>query len=158
MADDKPSRARTHMVTVRFSNAEFQNLKGKTEALNCTASDLVRMLACLPVKTVDKPFSEADYITFDDKAYGELIRQIRHWGYHLDHALHALNIVASKGFMTQEDTYELVSKAVSYIADVEKVQQTLFNEIKQLARADRVMLKKRPTRTVAPSDDGEGDE
>ena len=146
--------ARTKYLRVRLTPQEYADLKARADAAGARLSAYVRALIHIEIRTVDAPGEDADYVLLDDKTARGLERQIRHWGYHLDHALHALNLIASKGFMNQKDTYETMTKAISYIAEVEEAQGALQRDIKELVRKRSIRLETRDERAAA--DEGAG--
>lgn len=111
---------RDRVITVRLSSREFEKVRQDASLLGCSTSELVRALVSLPVSETlpPDPGKALRVVVFDRRTFLNLHRQLRSWGYHYNQAVHALNIVKSKRFMSQEDAYDLVSKAVRSLEEL----------------------------------------
>ena len=73
-----------------MSESELARARALAESCNMTLSDLVRVLLQLPSDTV----TERRLVTLDMLTASKMFREMRHWGYQRNQAVHALNRIA----------------------------------------------------------------
>ncbi len=134
--------ARTYILPVRLTPEEKEKLKRDADAVGMNISSYVRLLLTLPVQIAQQPFEEnkSAILVLDIKTLGKIQMELRRWGYHLDYALKALNTVAAKHFLSQQDTYDLVSEATQHIKDVSDLKEELKEKIHYLLKCDSVKV------------------
>lgn len=127
-------RGYSRVVTFRLTEKELNILAQNASLLGVSSSGYLRALIALPIEVIDvaegvlgkgqidglassRRFASS-VLVFDKATFRQLLMQLRQWGYHLDHALHALNTIAAKEFMRPEDTERIVLAAVESIARV----------------------------------------
>lgn len=134
--------ARTYTLQVRLTPQEKEKLKSEADALGMRVSSYVRMLLSISVQIAPKSFEESEsaILVLDTKTLGDMQMQLRRWGYHLDNALKALNTVAAKHFLSQQDTYDLVTEATEYIKDVSDLKESLATQINFLIDRESVRV------------------
>lgn len=91
----RPSQDRTKPVTVRFTPAEFHQLKKQAEESGKTASDLIRMTAaCITIKTRTPALDK------------DALKELTHWGNNLNQLAYHCNAGSLRG----ENAEEILSK------------------------------------------------
>ena len=75
---------------VRMSEAELARARALAESCGMTLSDLVRVLLQLPSDTA----TGRNLVTLDMLTANKMFREMRHWGYQRNQAVHALNRIA----------------------------------------------------------------
>ena len=75
---------------VRMSETELARARALAESCDMTLSDLVRVLLQLPSEAV----TDRRLITLDRLTANKMFREMRHWGYQRNQAVHALNRIA----------------------------------------------------------------
>lgn len=96
-----------HRIYVRASESDIERAKRLAAATGLSVSELVRVLLQMPAETTDKDFPRA--VVVDLKAANLLYREMRHWGYQRNQAVHALNRIAyymERGSMDASDLYD----------------------------------------------------
>lgn len=113
---------------VRMSESELARARALAEACNTTLSDLVRVLLQLPSETVTK----RQLITLDMLTANKMFREMRHWGYQRNQAVHALNRIAyylDRNGLSHQDVLEGLGDANRRLHAIEKqigsLEQTL---------------------------------
>ena len=138
------------MLSVRLTAEEMLRVQQNASTLGVTPSDYIRSLIALPVAACDESPDTTDtrsenpftLVLYDKKTYPQLVKQLRAWGHHYNQAVHALNIIASKKFMTQENTIELITKATGAIDGVDLLRSDLMTLIDSLAIAPHVLTER----------------
>lgn len=129
---------KTHTITCRLDESDFQKLKSEAAAMELNMSDYIRMLTRLPIEV--KISDDADsVIIIDPRAVVHLSYQLRKQGYLLNQATHALNTVALKvehGKQLDAEMAKLVKKAVKGIKEI----RTGISEVK--ADSEELMQKR----------------
>lgn len=154
--------ARGRYLQIRLSDDEYKRLQNNANKVGVSKSELVRQFATKDY-TVNSnlfEFCDAQTIAIDRDSVEALRKQIRAWGYHYDQAIHALNIIAAKGFMRQEETYETITKAISLLGDINDAKEALFestNRIEVLALKANISFPTVDKREVVQHDDAQND-
>lgn len=115
---------KTHTITCRLNEVDFQKLKSEAEAMNVNTSDYIRLLTRLPIqiKLDDDPDS---YIIIDPKAVSILDYLIRKNGLLLNQAIHSLNTIAFKVSHGKRIGAEMAEQIKKAIKDIEAVDAKL---------------------------------
>lgn len=108
---------KTHTITCRLDEPDFQKLKSEATAMELNTSDYIRLLTRLPIecKIGDDPDS---FVIIDPRAQGIMDYQIRKQGILLNQATHALNTIALKikhGAKLDAEMLSLMKKATKSI-------------------------------------------
>lgn len=108
---------KTHMITCRLDEPDFQKLKSEAAAMELNTSDYIRLLTRLPIecKIGEDPDS---FVIIDPRAQGIMDYQIRKQGILLNQAAHALNTIALKirhGAELETEMLSLMKKATKSI-------------------------------------------
>ena len=113
---------------VRMSEAELARARALAKSCNTTLSDLVRVLLQLPSETVTK----RQLITLDMLTANKMFREMRHWGYQRNQAVHALNRIAyylERNGLSHQDVLEGLDDANRRLhaigQQIEPLEQTL---------------------------------
>lgn len=147
------SSVRDCWLHARVTQAELAGFKERADLLDTTCASLARSLITLPIEVqaeacAPQAASEGrrTVLVYDRATYPQLIRQIRHWGYHYDHCLHALNLVASKRFLSPEETSAYLDKAIAYLEEIDRAREGLLASVEGLYERDRAYLAARGRR------------
>lgn len=119
---------KTHTITCRLEEADFQKLKEEADAMELNTSDYIRMLTRLPIEYKDG-YDSNSVIIIDPRAVVDLAYQLRKQGYLLNQATHALNTVALKvehGSSINADMMKLIKKAAVNVEEI----RTSIGELK----------------------------
>jgi hypothetical protein len=138
---------RDKCMVVRTTTKEYAAIRATAKALDTTVSSLVRALATLPVSTqaealnaVTNGYRVRTMVVFDRTTYPRLIRQLRAWGNQYNQATRALNTVAAKNFMSQEDTIETIGQATAILEKMEAERRTFTDMVNSLRIASAARL------------------
>ena len=138
---------RDRLYAVRLSEDELELLHENAHVLGCSTSDYVRSLMAIPVSVLSGSFESENgfennpdsvscfvLVVYDKQSFFSLYRQLRAWGYHYNQAVHALNVIKQKRFLSQEDAYELFTKANSYLENLQSMRHEFESRIEYLER------------------------
>ena len=132
--------SRHHRLSVRLSDQEMLVLQRNAAEVGESPSAFIRCLLAIPVSVIDNQAIDAGVnenairiVLFDKYTYTRLEKQLKAWGYHYNQAVHALNIIASKKFMTEEDTVNIISKAMGFLEDIDVYRKEIDETIEGLA-------------------------
>lgn len=129
---------RDRWVHVRLSEEEASLLSARSIGLGVSKADLIRFFISIPVDYADRIGHASDLvIAVDRKAVGDLVRQLRAWGYHYDHCLHALNTIASRRFMPPDEAEAWMAKAVGELESIDAARGSLERAAWAIAEAPR---------------------
>ena len=108
---------KTHTITCRLDEPDFQKLKSEAAAMELNTSDYIRLLTRLPIecKIGEGPDS---FVIIDPRAQGIMDYRIRKQGILLNQATHALNTIALKirhGAKLDAEMLSLIKKAMKSI-------------------------------------------
>lgn len=84
---------KTHMVTCRLDDRDFEALHENATALDVAPSTYVRYLVRIPVSASADP-NGASVLVVDAKTLGALRYELVRWGRHYNQGVHALNAIA----------------------------------------------------------------
>lgn len=115
---------KTHTITCRLDEPDFQKLKSEAEAMDINTSDYIRLLTRLPVeiKLEDDPDS---YIIIDPKAISILDYLIRKNGILLNQVIHSLNTIAFRVNHGKQIDTEMTKQVRKAIKDIEAIDAKL---------------------------------
>lgn len=133
---------KTHTITCRLDEVDFQKLKSEAAAMELNTSNYIRLLTRLPIecKIGEDPDS---YVIIDPRAQGILDYQIRKQGLLLNQATHALNTIALKirhGAELDTEMLNLMKKATASIEEVHKRLADLQLDSAEIAKSRKLYL------------------
>ena len=106
---------KTHTITCRLDEADFQKLTKEADAMGVNTSDYIRLLTRLPLEC--KKIESADaFVVIDPLPLALLSITIKRQGYLLNQAVRALNTIAQRvrhGNAIDEEMCRLMRKANS---------------------------------------------
>ncbi len=108
---------KTHTITCRLDEPDFQKLKSEAAAMGLNTSDYIRLLTRLPIECKIGEDPDA-FVIIDPLAQGIMDYQIRKQGILLNQATHALNTIALKvrhGAKLDNEMLVLMRKATKSI-------------------------------------------
>lgn len=117
---------------VRMSESELARARALAKSCGITLSDLIRVLLQLPSKAV----TERNLITLDLHTANRMYREMRHWGYQRNQAVHALNRIAyylERNSLGLQDVRESLSDANSRLQRIERQIEPLEETLGELA-------------------------
>ncbi|WP_251178060.1 hypothetical protein [Adlercreutzia agrestimuris] len=115
---------KTHTITCRLDEADFEKLTSEAAALDINTSDYIRLLTRLPVEV--KAGGDPDsYIIIEPKAVSILDYLIRKNGLLLNQAIHSLNTIALKINHEKQIDAEMAEQIKKALKDVEAVDAKL---------------------------------
>ncbi len=146
---------KTHTITCRLDEADFQKLKSEAAAMELNTSDYIRMLTRLPVECKDSDDPDS-FVIIDPRAQGIMDYQIRKQGILLNQAAHALNTIALKirhGSDLDAEMLKLMQKATGSIDEVRKRLAGLKQDSEALVKSRKLYLDmyRRKPKKQAPS-------
>lgn len=96
-------------LDVRLSQAERDRLKEQCDHFGMSQTDYMRMLINMPAALLEDSAAEpADVVVVDRFSTFQLARQVRHWGYLYNQAVHSLNSLAYYDKQDEVDIDDLV--------------------------------------------------
>ena len=133
---------KTHTITCRLDDPDFQKLKSEAAAMELNTSDYIRLLTRLPIecKIGEDPDS---YVIIDPRAQGIMDYQIRKQGILLNQATHAINTIALKirnGAKLDAEMLKLMKKATGSIDEVRKRLDGLKQDSEALVESRKLYL------------------
>lgn len=133
---------KTHTITCRLDEPDFQKLKSEAAAMELNTSDYIRPLTRLPIecKVGEDPDS---FIIIDPRAQGIMDYQIRKQGILLNQATHALNTIALKirhGAELDVEMLKLMKRATKGIEEVLKRIDDLKLDSEALVESRKLYL------------------
>ena len=141
-----PSGHLDRNLKVRVTDAEYERLFADADKLGTSASALLRTLISLPRKTSetagDNVLEGHELVVFKQAEVRDLARQVRAWGHHYNQAVHALNIIKSKRFMTPEDTIGYMEAAMGLLDEIDASREALEASAEALLAADAALIGK----------------
>ena len=108
---------KTHTITCRLDEPDFQKLKSEAAAMGLNTSDYIRLLTRLPIECKIGEDPDA-FVIIDPLAQGIMDYQIRKQGILLNQATNALNTIALKvrhGAKLDNEMLVLMRKATKSI-------------------------------------------
>lgn len=146
---------KTHTITCRLDEPDFQKLKSEAAAMGLNTSDYIRLLTRLPIeyKIDDDPDS---FVIIDPRAQGIMDYQLRKQGILLNQATHALNTIALKirhGSELDAEMFRMMKKATGSIDEVCKRLADLKQDSETLVKSRKLYLDiyRRKPKKQAPS-------
>lgn len=133
---------KTHTITCRLDEPDFQKLKSEAAAMGLNTSDYIRLLTRLPIeyKIDEDPDS---FVIIDPRAQGILDYQIRKQGLLLNQATHALNTIALKirhEAKLDSKMLALMKKATKSIDEVRSRLADLKLDSAEIAKSRKLYL------------------
>lgn len=133
---------KTHTITCRLDEADFQKLKSEAAAMGLNTSDYIRMLTRLPIECKDGDDPDS-FVIIDPRAQGIMDYQIRKQGILLNQAAHALNTIALKirhGSELDAEMLKMMKKATGSIDEVRKRLADLKQDSEALVKSRKLYL------------------
>lgn len=118
-------------ITIRLTNFERQKIQADAEKLGLSVSEMLRFLCSFQVEIFTEETAKKygkngiKVLLIDASEIKQLKRQIRAWGHHYNQAVHALNIIQSKRFLSQEETRKYLNSAMDKLAGIETMKTGL---------------------------------
>lgn len=125
---------KTHTITCRLEEADFQKMRAEADELGVNTSDYIRLLTRLPLDCKHST-SPNRVIAVDPRAILRLDRQVTKLGYLLNQSTHALNTIAQKvrhGNRIDEEMLQLMRKANTSLDKVSADVAVIKAETKEL--------------------------
>jgi hypothetical protein len=107
----------TRRIYVRVTDADLARAKALAEGTGLSVSDLVRLLLQLPADDV----GAGRAVVLDLATANRLYRELNHWGYQRNQAVHALNRIAyyaERGSLRTDEAQRLLSVAAGKLEDL----------------------------------------
>ena len=141
---------RRHFLSVRLTDDEYLLLRKNAAELRTSPSSYVRLPLSVPAGTLDGSLPQPEtlkgslrVVLYDGCTYRGLERQLRAWGHHHNQAVRALNAVASKEFMSEEDTIEILDRAMGVLEEIERYRIDVCRALSKLPIAQHAPTSRR---------------
>jgi antitoxin component of RelBE/YafQ-DinJ toxin-antitoxin module len=129
-----PMERHEKVIHLRASEQEHARAKELAEELDITISDLVRILLQLPVEDIAaKRAVVLDFVTAN-----RLYRELNHWGYQRNQAVHAFNRIAyylERNSMDADDVIDALSRAKAALDAVNRATAPLASDVRNVAES-----------------------
>ncbi len=133
---------KTHTITCRLDEPDFQKLKSEAAAMELNTSDYIRLLTRLPIECKLGEDPDA-FVIIDPRAQGIMDYQIRKQGILLNQATHAINTIALKirnGAKLDIEMLALMKKATKSIDEVREKLADLKLDSEALVESRKLYL------------------
>lgn len=131
---------KTHTLSFRLSEEDFELLTRAREELDLSQSDYLRYLIRIPL-VPDGPSPIERYIVLDQHALESLAKELKRWGYHYNQAVHAMNAIAlhmKNGSIDDEWYVTMLDKIDSELLQVNEGCYELGEKIEGLQNASLI--------------------
>lgn len=142
---------KTHTITCRLDEPDFQKLKKIADAIGVNTSDFIRIIVRLPIELkADRGLER--YVVIDQLTLASLWMDARRQGYLLNQAVKALNIIAFKvrhGSETNRSLKDMLIEATVALENLEADHADIKEGIDELLERREVFLdryRQRPKR------------
>lgn len=129
------------LFAVRMSQEQKSEITAKAELLGLKPSDYVRTVTSLPIRIADlETFlgkHDGDFIPillFDRSLIEKLASQIRRYGYHYNQANRALNTIAKKRNLKEDDYDSLMTRAIEHLELVKDGEKSIKDQFESLKK------------------------
>lgn len=129
----------TRRIYVRASDSDYARAKALANDTRLSISDLVRLLLQLPSDDV----AGHRAIVLDLATANRLYRELNHWGYQRNQAVHALNRIAyylKRNDMDSDDVIDALSQAKASLDAVNRATEPLSSGVRSVAEARILFL------------------
>ena len=137
MMDEK-----THTITCRLDDPDFQKLKSEAAALGVNTSDFIRLIVRLPIEVKTAERNE-QFVVIDPFTLARLWTDARRQGYLLNQAVKALNTVAFKvrhGSEINRTLRDMLIEATVALEDLEADHANINKGIEELLKRREIFL------------------
>lgn len=133
---------KTHTITCRFDEPDFQKLQAEAAALGVNTSDFIRLIVRLPIemKTAER---DERFVVIDPFTLARLWMDTRRQGYLLNQAVKALNTVAFKvrhGSEINRTLRDMLIEATVALENLEADHTDIKKGIEELLRQREIFL------------------
>lgn len=129
----------TRRIYVRASDSDYARAKTLSGKVGLSVSDLVRLLFQLPSDDV----AGHRAIVLDLATANRLYRELNHWGYQRNQAVHALSRIAyylKRSDMDSDDVIDALSQAKASLDAVNRATGALSSGVRSVAEARMLFL------------------
>ncbi len=133
---------KTHTITCRLDEPDFQKLKKTADAIGVNTSDFIRIIVRLPIELKTDRGLER-YVVIDQLTLASLWMDARRQGYLLNQAVKALNTVAYKvrhGSELSRTLRDMLIEASVALENIEKDHADIKKGIDELLERREVFL------------------
>ncbi|MGI6535338.1 MAG: hypothetical protein ACOX12_02800 [Eggerthellaceae bacterium] len=124
----------TRRIYIRATDTDYARAKLLAEETGLSISDLIRLLLQLPSNDV----SSEHVIVLDLATANKLYRELNHWGYQRNQAVHALNRIAyylERNSMDTDDVIDALSRAKAALDAVNRATAPLASDVRTVAES-----------------------
>jgi antitoxin component of RelBE/YafQ-DinJ toxin-antitoxin module len=124
----------TRRIYIRATATDYARAKLLAEETGLSISDLIRLLLQLPSNDV----SSEHVIVLDLATANKLYRELNHWGYQRNQAVHALNRIAyylERNSMDTDDVIDALSRAKAALDAVNRATAPLASDVRTVAES-----------------------
>lgn len=129
----------TRRIYVRATDADLARAKALAEGTGLSVSDLVRLLLQLPADDVDAKHA----VVLDLATANRLFRELNHWGYQRNQAVHALNRIAyylRRNDMDAADVLDALAQTKDTLDTVRRATGPLASSVRSIAESRILFL------------------
>ena len=133
---------KTHTITCRLDEPDYQKLKSEAAALGVNTSDYIRLIVRLPIEANEKAHLDG-VIIIDPLTLVRLWMDARRQGYLLNQATKALNTVALKvrhGSEINRTLRDMLIEATVALENLEADHHAIKEGIDEVSAAQKVFL------------------
>lgn len=133
---------KTHTITCRLDDPDFQKLKSEAAALGVNTSDFIRLIVRLPIEVKTAERNE-QFVVIDPFTLARLWTDARRQGYLLNQAVKALNTVAFKvrhGSEINRTLRDMLIEATVALEDLEADHANINKGIEELLKRREIFL------------------
>lgn len=133
---------KTHTITCRLDELDFQKLKSEAAALGVNTSDFIRLIVRLPIEVKTAERNE-QFVVIDPFTLARLWTDARRQGYLLNQAVKALNTVAFKvrhGSEINRTLRDMLIEATVALEDLEADHANINKGIEELLKRREIFL------------------
>ena len=133
---------KTHTITCRLDEPDYQKLKSEAAALGVNTSDYIRLIVRLPIEANEKAHPDGAII-IDPLTLVRLWMDARRQGYLLNQATKALNTIALKvrhGSEINRTLRDMLIEATVALENLEADHRAIKEGIDEVSAAQKVFL------------------
>lgn len=133
---------KTHAITCRLDEPDYQKLKSEAAALGVNTSDYIRLIVRLPIEANEKAHPDGAII-IDPLTLVRLWMDARRQGYLLNQATKALNTIALKvrhGSEINRTLRDMLIEATVALENLEADHRAIKEGIDEVSAAQKVFL------------------
>lgn len=128
-------------IHLKASQEDIERARRLTDATGLSVSELVRVLLQMPAESIDRDAPRV--IVLDLLTANRLYREMRHWGYQRNQAVHALNRIAyylERGQMDTADVLEALCDVSRRLDAIEFAAELIAESARGIASARLLFL------------------